>query len=84
MAIDLQKEPKLSRAKQIPEREKYDSEIAGFTRRLAEEGKIRSALATADANVLAGGGNPEPEASKEGADGGSAVEYEPPKFDVHA
>ncbi|TFK19735.1 hypothetical protein FA15DRAFT_759842 [Coprinopsis marcescibilis] len=51
----LTKEPKLSRARQIPEWEAYDAEIACLTRRLAEEGKISSGLATADANVLAGG-----------------------------
>lgn len=54
----IQKEPKLSRARQIPEWEEYDAEIARLTRRLAEEGKITSGLATADANVLAGGGTP--------------------------
>ena len=52
-----QKEPKLARARQIPEWEEYDAEIAGFTRRLAEEGKIRSGLATADVNSLANAGN---------------------------
>ncbi|KAH7929980.1 glycosyltransferase family 24 protein [Leucogyrophana mollusca] len=49
----LTKEPKLSRARQIPEWEEYDSEIARFARKLAEEGKIRSSVATADTNVLA-------------------------------
>ena len=49
----LQKEPKLSRARQIPEWETYDSEIARFARKLADEGKLRSHVATADANVLA-------------------------------
>ncbi|EAU89163.2 hypothetical protein CC1G_08570 [Coprinopsis cinerea okayama7 len=57
----LTKEPKLSRARQIPEWEEYDAEIARFTRRLAEEGKISSGLSTADANVLAGASNTEPE-----------------------
>ncbi|KAF5330129.1 hypothetical protein D9611_010543 [Ephemerocybe angulata] len=51
----LTKEPKLARARQIPEWEEYDTEIANFTRRLAEQGRIRSGLATADTNVLAGG-----------------------------
>ncbi|KAH6896286.1 UDP-glucose:glycoprotein glucosyltransferase-domain-containing protein [Coprinopsis sp. MPI-PUGE-AT-0042] len=54
----LQKEPKLSRARQIPEWEEYDAEIARLTRKLADEGKISTGLATADANVLAGGGTP--------------------------
>ncbi|KAJ3833052.1 UDP-glucose:glycoprotein glucosyltransferase-domain-containing protein [Lentinula raphanica] len=49
----LTKEPKLARARQIPEWEEYDSEIARFARKLAEEGKIRSRIATADANALA-------------------------------
>jgi len=55
--VDLQKEPKLARARQIPEWEEYDTEIAQFTRQLAKEGKIHSRMATADANVLAGGSN---------------------------
>jgi len=49
----LTKEPKLARARQIPEWEEYDSEIAKFARKLAEEGKIRSRIAAADANALA-------------------------------
>ncbi|KAF5386468.1 hypothetical protein D9757_005906 [Collybiopsis confluens] len=49
----LTKEPKLARARQIPEWEEYDSEIARFARKLAEEGKIRSRIAAADANALA-------------------------------
>ena len=57
-AIDIQypyqKEPKLARARQIPEWEEYDSEIARLSRSLAAEGKIHSRMATADANVLAG------------------------------
>ncbi|KAG9313493.1 glycosyltransferase family 24 protein [Chiua virens] len=50
----LTKEPKLSRARQIPEWEEYDSEIARFARRLAAEGKIHASVATADSHVLAG------------------------------
>lgn len=49
----LTKEPKLERAKHIPEWEEYDSEIAKFTRELAAKGVIHSGLAAADANVLA-------------------------------
>jgi UDP-glucose:glycoprotein glucosyltransferase len=52
-----QKEPKLSRARQIPEWEEYDAEIANFTRKLASEGKIRSGMAVADVNALASPGN---------------------------
>jgi hypothetical protein len=48
-----QKEPKLSRARQIPEWEEYDNEIAQFARGLAAEGKIRSSIATAGSDVLA-------------------------------
>ncbi|KAM6503198.1 glycosyltransferase family 24 protein [Amanita muscaria] len=53
----LTKEPKLARARQIPEWEEYDAEIARFTRKLAEEGKIRSGMAAADVNALASAGN---------------------------
>ncbi|KAI3613174.1 glycoprotein glucosyltransferase [Moniliophthora roreri] len=53
----LTKEPKLSRARQIPEWEEYDAEIAKFARKLAQEGKIKSRIATADANVLASAGS---------------------------
>ncbi|KDR79892.1 hypothetical protein GALMADRAFT_242006 [Galerina marginata CBS 339.88] len=51
----LTKEPKLARARQIPEWEEYDTEIARFTRDLAAQGKIHSRIATADVNALAGG-----------------------------
>ena len=53
----MQKEPKLSRARQIPEWDEYDREIAHFAQKLAENGLIRSRMAAADSNVLAGGGN---------------------------
>jgi len=56
----LTKEPKLSRARQIPEWEEYDEEIARFARRLAAEGKIHASVATADSNVLAGSQVAEP------------------------
>ncbi|PCH34985.1 glycosyltransferase family 24 protein [Wolfiporia cocos MD-104 SS10] len=49
----LTKEPKLVRARQIPEWEEYDAEIARFARKLAEEGKMRSEIVAADVNVLA-------------------------------
>ena len=51
----IQKEPKLSRARQIPEWSAYDSEIAAFARKLADEGVIKSDMAAADANALASG-----------------------------
>jgi len=49
----LTKEPKLSRARQIPEWEKYDAEIASFAQKLVLEGKIRSQAVAASANDLA-------------------------------
>jgi UDP-glucose:glycoprotein glucosyltransferase len=51
--LRTQKEPKLSRARQIPEWEEYDNEIARFARSLAAEGKIHSSVATAGSDVLA-------------------------------
>ena len=56
ITLKLQKEPKLSRARKIPEWEHYDGEIARFSRRLAEQGLIRSRISTADVNVLANQG----------------------------
>lgn len=50
----MQKEPKLSRARQIPEWEVYDGEIATFARKLASLGQIRSSAAVEDVNALAG------------------------------
>jgi len=52
----LTKEPKLARARAIPEWEEYDSEISRFARKLAEEGLIRSNVAAVDVNVLANAG----------------------------
>ncbi|KAI5117547.1 hypothetical protein M0805_004373 [Coniferiporia weirii] len=52
----LTKEPKLARARQIPEWEEYDAEIARFARTLADAGKIQSHIAAADANALASAG----------------------------
>ncbi|KAJ6586424.1 glycosyltransferase family 24 protein [Mycena vulgaris] len=51
----LTKEPKLARARQIPEWEEYDTEISRFASKLAEDGVIRSRIVAADANALAGG-----------------------------
>lgn len=50
----LTKEPKLSRARQIPEWEEYDAEIAQFVRKLAAEEKIHGGASTADSKILAG------------------------------
>ncbi len=52
-----QKEPKLARARQIPEGEQYDAEIARFTRMLANEGRIHASAAAADVNELAKAGS---------------------------
>ena len=52
-----QKEPKLARARQIPEWEQYDADIARFTRRLANEGRIHASAAAADVNELAKAGS---------------------------
>ncbi|THG96571.1 hypothetical protein EW026_g5287 [Hermanssonia centrifuga] len=49
----LTKEPKLARAKHIPEWEEYDAEVARLARLLAEDGIIHSGMAVADANILA-------------------------------
>ncbi|KIK98602.1 glycosyltransferase family 24 protein [Paxillus rubicundulus Ve08.2h10] len=63
----LTKEPKLSRARQIPEWGEYDNEIAQFARKLAAEGKIHASVATADSNILAGS-NAQPSTSGEAKD----------------
>ncbi|KAI0090064.1 glycosyltransferase family 24 protein [Irpex rosettiformis] len=49
----LTKEPKLARAKHIPEWEEYDSEISRFAKQLSERGAIHAGMADADASVLA-------------------------------
>lgn len=50
----LTKEPKLHRARQIPEWEEYDNEISRFSQELAKKGLIRSRIATADQLANAG------------------------------
>ncbi|KAF4586958.1 hypothetical protein EYR40_010976 [Pleurotus pulmonarius] len=52
----LTKEPKLSRARQIPEWEEYDAEISRFAQKLAKEGSLHSRIAAADTRVLADAG----------------------------
>lgn len=47
------KEPKLDRARQIPEWEVYDGEIAKFAQSLVEHGKIKSSAIAASVNELA-------------------------------
>lgn len=41
------------RARQIPEWEEYDGEIAKFAQRLSREGRLQSDIAAADSNTLA-------------------------------
>jgi len=53
----LTKEPKLVRARQIPEWEIYDAEIANFARKLVQDGKIRGGAIAASSNDLASIGN---------------------------
>lgn len=43
----------MARARQIPEWEVYDSEIAHFAQKLAADGRVRSDMAAADSNLLA-------------------------------
>ncbi|KAG1729250.1 glycosyltransferase family 24 protein [Suillus lakei] len=73
----LTKEPKLSRARRIPEWEEYDNEIAQFAGRLAAEGKIHSSVATARSDVLANVGLVQPANNNdvEGASGGEDLQH---------
>jgi len=52
----LTKEPKLARARAIPEWEEYDTEISRFARKLADGGLIQSNVVAVDVNVLANAG----------------------------
>lgn len=61
-----QKEPKLVRARQIPEWEVYDAEIANFARKLVQDGKIRGGAIAASSNDLASIGTQVPTQSEEG------------------
>ncbi|CAE7169569.1 unnamed protein product [Rhizoctonia solani] len=49
----LTKEPKLARARQIPEWTLYDNEIAEFARSLADSGKLRSRAISGSVDALA-------------------------------
>ncbi|CAE6531593.1 unnamed protein product [Rhizoctonia solani] len=53
----LTKEPKLARARQIPEWTLYDNEIAEFARNLADSGKLRSRAISGSVDALASVGN---------------------------
>lgn len=70
-----QKEPKLVRARQIPEWETYDSEIARFAQSLVQEGKIKASAIAASVNDLASIGTKDEK--KVEADGDGAEEVEP-------
>jgi len=52
-SIRQKKEPKLARARQIPEWSAYDAEIARFARRLARDGKISSTALSEEVDELA-------------------------------
>ena len=73
-----QKEPKLSRAHQIPEWSTYDNEIAQFARSLAEQGVLHSGIAAVDSNVLANAGasRPTPEDPESAVSGNES--HDPP------
>lgn len=71
----MQKEPKLSRARQIPEWEEYDAEVSQFARKLADQGIIRSAAYASGADTLANVGAAKPPAEQ--TDGESKVLAEP-------
>ncbi|EIN08165.1 glycosyltransferase family 24 protein [Punctularia strigosozonata HHB-11173 SS5] len=58
----LTKEPKLERARKIPEWEEYDAEVARLTRHLTEAGLLRSSSIASDVNALAGEVPPPPSA----------------------
>jgi UDP-glucose:glycoprotein glucosyltransferase len=70
VSLEMQREPKLARARKIPEWEDYDREISEFSRKLAEKGLIHSRFAAADTNALAG-------EVKQAAEKPSATENEP-------
>jgi hypothetical protein len=52
-SVRRKKEPKLARARQIPEWSAYDAEITRFARRLAREGKISSTALSEEVDELA-------------------------------
>ncbi|KAG8741941.1 hypothetical protein FRC10_002252 [Ceratobasidium sp. 414] len=56
----LTKEPKLARARQIPEWTSYDNEIADFARSLADAGKLRSRAISGSVDALASVGKKAP------------------------
>jgi len=65
----LTKEPKLARARAIPEWSQYDSEIAQFARNLADRGLIHSYAAAGDIDALASvGKTTQPAATETGAE----------------
>lgn len=74
----VQKEPKLARARQIPEWEEYDAEIARFARKLADDGIIHSGMATADTNVLANAGATSSDATESSKDDQPQADVEDP------
>jgi UDP-glucose:glycoprotein glucosyltransferase len=73
-----QKEPKLSRARQIPEWSQYDAEIARFARQLVKDGKIGSTALGEEVDALAG---EKPTTSAEGTVAEESVVVVPPPRD---
>ena len=73
----LQKEPKLDRARQIPEWSHYDAEIAQFARSLADKGLIKSDAAAGNIDKLASVGK-KTESTEAAAEATSSVADEPP------
>jgi len=57
----------LARARQIPEWEAYDNEIATFAKGLKEKGLLKSEIAAQDTNALANDGAAAPPEVKEKA-----------------
>jgi UDP-glucose:glycoprotein glucosyltransferase len=75
--VRSQKEPKLACTRQIPERGLYDGEIARFTRKLADEGRIHASAAAADVNELSKAGSfPLPVPEEEATQGNETGEDE--------
>jgi UDP-glucose:glycoprotein glucosyltransferase len=69
-----QKEPKLARARSIPEWEEYDGEVARLSRSLADRGLIRS-TSSLDINALAGQAKPKPNVDQNGTTGAVTGEH---------
>lgn len=81
---NLQKEPKLSRARQIPEWEDYDAEVSRFAGKLADQGVIRSTAYAGGVDSLANLGSitaPEEQTDVDEDEGGIDPMAEEEHFD---